>query len=83
MQITLDIIYYLVYYSIRKKRKEINAMYYKVNGSYTTKSLAEWFFGKKFVRAAEKDLLSANKSDGTKSIKVWQDGTGYLTVVIG
>ena len=58
-------------------------MYYKVNGSYATKSLTEWFFGKKFVRVAEKKLLSANKSNGTRSIKVWQDGTGYLTVVVG
>lgn len=49
---------------------------YKTNGVETTKSLTEWYFGKKFVTKAEGML----KSSGKKEIKVWQDGTGYLTV---
>jgi hypothetical protein len=54
--------------------------YYKVNGSYSTKSLTEWFFGKKFVREAEKKLRTMNKLDGTETIKIWQNGTGFLTI---
>lgn len=51
---------------------------YKTNHAYTTKSLTEWYFGKKFVARAEAML----KASGKKEIKVWQDGTGYLTVKI-
>lgn len=49
---------------------------YKTNGCETTKSLTEWYFGKKFVAKAVAMLEASEK----KEIKVWQDGTGYLTV---
>lgn len=52
---------------------EIN---YYTNHAITTKSLTEWYFGKKFVAAAEKML----KKSGKKEIEVWQAGTGYLTI---
>ena len=51
---------------------------YKTNHAYTSKSLTEWYFGKKFVSKATAQL----KASGKKEIKVWQDGTGYLTVKI-
>ncbi|MBR0040881.1 MAG: hypothetical protein IJP64_05835 [Oscillospiraceae bacterium] len=51
---------------------------YKTNHAYTTKSLTEWYFGKKFVARAEAMLTARGK----KEIKVWQDGTGYLTIKI-
>lgn len=51
-------------------------MTYYTNHAMTTKSLTEWYFGKKFVSQAE----AALKAGGKKEIKVWQDGTGYLTI---
>ena len=51
-------------------------MTYYTNHAMTTKSLTEWYFGKKFVARAEATL----KASGKKEIKVWQDGTGYLTI---
>jgi len=55
---------------------------YYTNHSITTKSLTEWYFGKKFVKAAADKLVKLNKVDGRKELKVWQDGTGYLTIKI-
>lgn len=55
---------------------------YKVNGVYTTKSLAEWFFGKKFVATNTMKASTTYKRSGSASSKVWQDGTGYLTIEI-
>ena len=51
-------------------------MTYYTNHAMTTKSLTEWYFGKKFVAKTEALL----KASGKKEIKVWQDGTGYLTI---
>ena len=55
---------------------------YKTNGTYTTKSLTEWFFGKAFVKAATNDALKQSKKTGKTEFKTWQNGTGYLTVCI-
>lgn len=55
---------------------------YKTNHAMTTKSMTEWYFGKKFVKDHTDTLLKLNKTDGRKQIKVWQDGTGYLTIEI-
>ena len=55
---------------------EVNIIY-RVNGAITTKSLAEWYFGKGFVAKATKSA-----ADAKKSVKVWQNGTGYLTIEI-
>lgn len=51
---------------------------YKTNHAYTCKKMTEWYFGKKFVSEAEAQL----KASGKKEIKIWQDGTGYLTIKI-
>lgn len=51
---------------------------YKTNHAYTSKSLTEWYFGKKFVAEAESKL----KASGKKEIKVWQNGAGYLIIKI-
>lgn len=51
---------------------------YKTNHAYTSKHMTEWYFGKKFVAKAEAEL----KASGKKEIKVWQSGTGYLTIKI-
>ncbi len=55
---------------------------YKTNHAETTKSMTEWYFGKSFVKHCTDALISLNKADGRKELKVWQDGTGYLTVKI-
>ena len=53
---------------------------YKVNGSYTTKSLAVWFFGAAFVKNLTASALRMNEKSGKTSFRFWQDGTGYLTI---
>ncbi len=55
---------------------------YKTNHAETSKSMAEWYFGKKFVNGWTDTLKKLNATDGRKEIKVWQDGTGYLTIKI-
>lgn len=51
---------------------------YYTNHAMTTKSLAEWYFGKKFVANTLKTL----QATGKKEIKVFQPGTGFLTIKI-
>lgn len=55
---------------------------YLVNGIPTTKSLTEWYFGKKFVTAHTKQAVTASVAGEKNSIKVWQNGTGYMTIEI-
>ena len=55
---------------------------YKTNGSYCTKSLTEWYFGKGFVKNATNAAIAENKVSGKCQYKAWQNGTGYLTVCI-
>ena len=55
---------------------------YKTNSAKTTKTLTEWFFGKAYVKSmTEKALREAEKS-GTAEIRVFQAGTGFLTITI-
>ena len=63
-----------------KTTAKIKSYTYKTNGSECSKSLTEWYFGKTFVRNAEKILDLLHEMNGSKSTKIWQDGTGYLTV---
>lgn len=58
------------------KIKDKPTVTYKVNGTVTTKTLTEWYFGKDFVKKATEQALRGDKSD------FWQNGTGKLTVVI-
>ena len=55
---------------------------YKTNGSYCTKSLTAWYFGKAFVKNATNAAIAENKVSGKCQYKAWQNGTGYLTVCI-
>ena len=64
-------------YQIRKKHGKMKATYF-TNHKMTAKRLTEWYFGKKFVAETEAKL----KASGKKEIKVWQNGTGYLTIKI-
>lgn len=51
---------------------------YYTNSAETTKSLTEWFFGKDFVTEASASLKKSGKSE----IKVFQKGTGFLTIKV-
>lgn len=53
---------------------------YKTNHAMTSKSSTEWYFGKAFVKEATAKALREYKKTGTAEYRVWQDGTGYLTV---
>lgn len=55
---------------------------YLVNGIPTTKSLTEWYFGKKFVSSNTQQAKTSFNKTGKASTKVWQSGTGYLTIEI-
>lgn len=55
---------------------------YKTNGSSTTESLTEWYFGTKFVQSCTDSALRMHEKSGEREFKFWQSGTGYMTVVI-
>ena len=56
---------------------------YFTNGVITSKSMAEWFFGKKTVANLTASALRQHKRTNEKNFKFWQDGTGYLGIHIG
>lgn len=58
----------------------MNTILYRVNGTPTTKSSAEWFFGKTFVANNTASAMRENQASGETTFKYWQDGTGYLTI---
>lgn len=55
---------------------------YKTNGVLTSTSLTEWYFGKKFVSQSTKLAQKDFSKTGKATTKVWQNGTGYLTIEI-
>ena len=55
---------------------------YKINHAVTTKSLTEWFFGKTFVTSMTVKAKRESKKTGQKEFRFWQDGTGYLTIIL-
>ena len=57
---------------------KIMTIHYYTNSAETTKSLTEWFFGKDFVTEASASLKKSGKSE----IKVFQKGTGFLTIKV-
>ena len=58
-------------------------MIYKTNSAYTTKTMAEWYFGKNFVAEKTNEAKRLNRKTGETKFRFWQDGTGYLTIQIG
>ena len=56
---------------------------YFTNGVITSKSMAEWFFGKKTVENLTASAVRQNKQSSETNFKFWQDGTGYLGIHIG
>lgn len=60
----------------------MSTILYRVNGTPTTKSSAEWFFGQTFVTNLTASAQRMNKASGETTFKFWQDGTGFLTIEI-
>ncbi len=58
-------------------------MTFKTNYIQTSKSLTEWYFGKIFVTAKTAEAKRLNKGNGETEFHFWQDGTGYLTIILG
>jgi hypothetical protein len=65
-----------------KKSNIMSNIVYRVNGSLTTQSLAEWFFGSQFVANLTAYAKLTNEATGENTFKFWQGGTGYLTIEI-
>lgn len=55
---------------------------YKTNGVVINESLAEWYFGKKFLASKTEIAKAAYEKSGKCSMKFWQSGTGYLTIEV-
>lgn len=53
-------------------------MRFRTNVAETTRSLTEWYFGKAFVASC----IRETEKSGLKEKRFWQDGTGYLTVIL-
>lgn len=57
-------------------------MRFKTNSAQTTRSLTEFFFGKKFVAQKITEAEKAFKETGKKEFRFWQEGTGFLTIIL-
>ena len=55
---------------------------YKTNGAETTATLAEWYFGKDYLRCMTEAALLMHRATGNGSFDFWQEGTGTLTVTV-
>ena len=55
---------------------------YKVNGWEQDKHQTEWFFGPEYVRSMVSKAKRIYKKTGMTELKVFQKGTGFLTITI-
>ena len=55
---------------------------YKTNHAFTSKSLTEWYFGKKTVANLTASAKRMHSKNGQTEFRFWQDGTGYLTILV-
>lgn len=53
---------------------------YKTNSGITTKSLTEWYFGKKYVSTMVSKAKAEHKKTGKTEFRYFQAGTGFLTI---
>jgi len=56
---------------------------YKTNSAVTSKSMTEWFFGKKYVSFMTSKAQDEQKKTGKSESRFFQAGTGFLTIKIG
>ena len=57
-------------------------MTFKTNSAETTRRMTEWYFGRKFVEAKVAEAQKESKKNGQKTFRFWQEGTGYLTIIL-
>lgn len=55
---------------------------YKVNGWDQDKHMTEWYFGPEFVRSLVSKAKRIYRKTGMTELKVFQKGTGFLTITI-
>lgn len=53
---------------------------YKTNSAVTTKSMTEWYFGKKYVSSMTRMAQEDQKKTGKSEYRFFQAGTGFLTI---
>ena len=57
-------------------------MTFKTNSAETTRRMTEWYFGRKFVEAKVAEAQKESRKNGQKTFRFWQEGTGYLTIIL-
>ena len=57
-------------------------MTFKTNSAETTRRMTDWYFGRKFVEAKVTEAQKESKKNGQKTFRFWQEGTGYLTIIL-
>ncbi len=57
-------------------------MRFMTNGAETTRSLTEFYFGKRFVARKIVESEKQSRQTGEKQFRFWQNGTGYLTIIL-
>ena len=55
---------------------------YKTNHAKTSRSLTEWYFGKQTVASLTASAMRMHKKNGETEFRFWQEGTGFLTVIV-
>lgn len=53
---------------------------YKTNSAVTTKSMTEWYFGKKYVSSMTRKAQEEQQKTGKSEFRFFQAGTGFLTI---
>ncbi len=56
---------------------------YKTNSAVTSKSMTEWYFGKKYVSSMTRNAQDEQQKTGKSEFRFFQAGTGFLTIKIG
>ena len=57
-------------------------MTFKTNSAETTRKMTDWYFGRKFVEAKVAEAQKENEKNGQRTFRFWQEGTGYLTIIL-
>lgn len=57
-------------------------MTFKTNSAETTRRMTEWYFGREFVENKVAEAQKENEKNGQRTFRFWQEGTGYLTIIL-
>lgn len=55
---------------------------YKTNSAVTTKSMTEWYFGRKYVSSMTRKAQAEHEKTGKSDFRFFQAGTGFLTIIV-